>query len=166
MSVLLLNTTHEPLRILSLKRAICLVLDGKADVLEESEVPFRSESLSMGVPKVIKLRYFVQIPFRAKIPLNRRTLMARDKHKCQFNDCTRVGNTIDHVKPRSRGGQHHWDNVVAACGPCNQVKGDRLLSSLGWTLKNVPVAPIGTRWLVLGIAPALEAEWAPYLEYA
>lgn len=163
MSVLVLNATFEPLRVLSIRRAVCLILEGKAEVLEESDEPFRSEFLSMGTPKVIRLRYFVQIPYRARIPLNRRTLMARDNAVCQFNDCRKVGNTIDHVIPRARGGQHVWDNVVAACSTCNSAKDDRLLSELGWTLKAKPKAPSGTRWLVIGIAPKYEAEWADYL---
>lgn len=167
MTVLLLNASFEPLRVLSLKRAVCLVLEDKAEVLEESDTPFRSGNFEMGTPRVIRLKYFVQIPYRAKIPLNRRTLMARDKGVCQFNDCERVGNTIDHVVPRSKGGRHTWDNVVAACRQCNSRKDDKLLGKkpgqLDWTLKSKPVAPTGTRWLVLGIAPKMEAEWADYL---
>ena len=163
MTVLCLNATFEPLRVLSLRRAICLILEEKADVLQESTGLFRSEAISMNVPSVIKLRYHVQIPYRAKIPLNRRTLMARDKSLCQFNDCTKVGNTIDHLVPRSRGGLHRWDNVVAACAKHNQTKGDQLLAELGWSLKNEPKAPIGTKWLVLGIAPKHEPEWSNYL---
>lgn len=166
MSVLLLNASFEPLRVLSVKRAVCLVLEDKAEVVEESDAPFRSGSFQMFTPSVIRLKYFVQIPYRAKIPLNRRTLMARDKNLCQFNDCTKVGNTIEHVIPRGRGGLHRWENVVAACANHNHTKGDKLLSEMGWTLKNKPKAPIGTKWLVLGIAPNREPEWSPYLEYA
>ncbi len=169
MTVLLLNASFEPLRVLSVRRAVCLVLDDKAEVIQESDAPFRSGTFEMGTPSVIRLKYYVQVPFRSMVPLNRRSLMARDKGVCQFNDCERVGNTIDHVIPRSKGGTHTWDNVVAACKQCNSRKDDKLLGKksgeLDWTLKNKPVAPIGTKWLVLGIAPRKEAEWADYLAY-
>lgn len=167
MTVLLLNASYAPLRVLTLKRAVCLVLDDKAEVIEESDAPIRSGSFEMGTPSVIRLKYFVKIPYKARIPLNHRTLMARDKGVCQFNDCARTGNTIDHLIPRSKGGAHTWDNVVAACRQCNSRKDDKLLGKrhgeLDWTIKHKPVAPTGTRWLVLGIAPKMEAKWAPYL---
>lgn len=169
MVCLLLNASFEPMRVLSVRRAVCLVLDDKAEVIEESGTPFRSGSFQMGTPSVIRLKYFVQVPFRSKIPLNRRTLMARDKGICQFNDCERAGNTIDHLIPRSKGGTHTWENVVAACKQCNSRKDDKLLGKgrgeLDWTIKNKPTAPMGTKWLVLGIAPRMEEQWADYLAY-
>lgn len=165
---LLLNATYEPLRVISLKRAICLILDNRAVVEEQDETKFfSSETLNLAVPKVIRLKYYVQVPFRAMVPLNRKSLMARDKGICQFNDCERAGNTIDHLIPRSKGGTHTWTNVVAACKQCNSRKDDKILGKkhgeLDWTIKNKPVAPLGTKWLILGIAPRMEEQWADYL---
>jgi 5-methylcytosine-specific restriction endonuclease McrA len=161
-SVLLLNASFEALRVVSINRAICLVVDGKADVVVESDEPMRSPSFEMKVPAVIKLRYFVKIPFRSRVPLNRRTLMARDNKICQFNDCTDLGNTIDHVQPRSRGGAHSWDNVVAACQYHNSKKDDKTIEELGWTIKRKPVAPPGNKWLIVGVTENREA-WDPFL---
>lgn len=168
MSVLLLNATFEPLRIISLKRAVCLIVEDKAEIIEESDRgPIRSATTSMVRPSVIRLRYFVKIPYRSRVPLNRRTLMARDRGVCQYNDCTRAGTTIDHITPRSRGGLHEWENVVACCGKCNQVKDDMTVDELGWTLKSAPTTPFGTKWLVLGLASRSQAEeWTRYIQYA
>ena len=77
------------------------------------------------MPSVIRLRTFVKVPFRRRAPLNRRGIFARDDQRCQY--CGAAAESIDHVIPRSRGGQHSWDNVVAACRPCNVRKRDRLL---------------------------------------
>lgn len=166
MNVLLLNATYEPLRIIAIKRAVVLVLEGKAEVIEAAPGRIRSAAVDVDVPAVIRLKYFVKIPFRARIPLNRRTLMARDNHECQVVGCERVGNTIDHVVPRARGGRHEWKNTVAMCGRHNQEKSDRLLSELGWDLKKTPDAPMGTRWIVLGFSVPIQPVWEPYLDLA
>lgn len=162
MGVLLLNATFEALRVVSINRAVCLVVEGKADVVVESDEPMRSPSFEMKVPAVIKLRRFVKIPFRSRVPLNRRTLMARDEKVCQFNSCENVGNTIDHLQPRSRGGAHSWENVVAACQDCNSKKDDKTLDELGWTIKRKPSVPMGHKWLILGVAEKAEV-WGEYL---
>lgn len=172
MTCLCLNITYEPLRVMPTKRAVDLVLQGKASVLEEWEHRVRSSHIDMAAPSVIKLNYLVKIPFKSRIPLNRRTLMARDGGECQFRingkDCDRVGNTIDHVQPRARGGKHEWTNTVACCGKHNAQKRDRLLSELhGWELKREPQAPSGAQWLVRGIASRADEEaWEGYLASA
>jgi 5-methylcytosine-specific restriction endonuclease McrA len=160
MSVLLLNASYDPLRVISLKRAVVLVMQEKAEILEESDALIRSEKLSFNAPSVIKLKYFVQIPYRAKLPLNNRNVVVRDKGECAYCD-DRKATTVDHVVPRSRGGLHRWENVVAACYKCNAKKSDRLLSEIGWEPKWKPYAPSGTRWLILGMKP--KEEWVPYL---
>lgn len=160
---LLLNATYEPLRVISMKRAVVLVLQKKAEVISAGEEPVRSASLTMKVPKVIRLRYFVRIPYRAKVALNRKALMARDNSTCQY--CGRHGNTIDHIVPRAKGGRHEWTNVATACSPCNQKKGDRLLSELGWSLLNVPVVPRVNTHLLIGVG-TMDPEWNDYLAIA
>lgn len=161
--VLLLNASWEPLRAISLKRAVVLVLQEKADVLavDDDSEPVRSADYQMARPSVIKLRYFVKVPWRAKVALNRKSLIVRDNGECQKTGCTRRGDTIDHVQPRSRGGRHEWTNVTLMCGKHNQEKGDKLLSELGWTLKNQPFTP--TRTVVLGIT---DPAWEPHLSLA
>lgn len=163
-NVLLLNASFAPLRVLSYKRAVVLVLEDKAEVIEETEVPLRHAGGALRLPSVIRLKYMVQIPFKARMPVNRKNVMARDNYECQMNDCTRRGTTIDHVLPRSRGGKHEWTNVVACCSKCNSKKGNRLMSELGWTLKREPHEPRKNIWLVAGIRE--KEEWEPYLAYA
>lgn len=160
--VLLLNASWEPLRVISLRRAVLLVLAEKANVVTEGDGEVRSTSLSVPAPSVIRLRYYVRVPYRARAPLNRRNLTARDAGRCQY--CGRAGNTIDHVVPRSRGGSHDWANVVLACAPCNQRKDNQLLSELGWTLMHKPTTPKVTAHLVVGVA--MRPEWEPHLQLA
>ena len=157
---LMLNGNYMPLRVISLRRAIVLVMQGKAEVLSETDQQFRSANHSVNVPDVIRLKYFVKIPYRAKIPLSRKNLLARDRNTCQY--CFKPGDTVDHVQPKSRGGKHVWDNVVIACRKCNYLKGDKSLKELGWTLKVKPAVPHGTNWLILGVREP-EPTWAPYL---
>lgn len=163
MKVLLLNATYEPLRVLPIKRAIVLVMEGRAEVVAEGRGRFRSASTSVPVPSVIRLKSFVQIPYRARLPMNRRAVLHRDEHVCQYG-CGRVGTTIDHVLPRSRKGQHAWENVVACCAKCNQKKADRTPEEMGWTLLRKPFAPTSMQWLLIGMGIEAEEEWKPYFE--
>ena len=160
---LLLNASYEPLCVVPMKRAVVLVLAEKAEILEAAGGVVRSESTAVPVPSVIRLTTYVRVPFRARLPLTRRALLARDAHRCAY--CSRSADTIDHVVPRSRSGLHEWENVVAACRLCNGRKGDRLLAELGWALRTTPTVPRGTRWLVVGVG-RIDPAWEPYLTQA
>jgi len=161
-TTLLLNASYEPLCVIPVRRAVVLVLADKADVLVAGDAAVRSARLSVAAPSVIRLRYFVKVPYRASLPLNRRNLLARDHGRCAY--CGGRGDTIDHVVPRSKGGPHEWTNVVAACRPCNARKDDKLLDELGWTLPVTPRAPSGWAYLVIGVA-STDPEWAPFLRH-
>ncbi|MDH4148039.1 MAG: HNH endonuclease, partial [Acidimicrobiia bacterium] len=130
---LVLNASYEPLGIVSSRRAIVLSLAGKADVLHETDEVMRSEHRTVGVPSVVRLRYFVRVPFQRRITMSRRAVLFRDAGRCQY--CSRDADSIDHVVPRSRGGTHSWDNVVAACRRCNLAKGNRLLDETTLVLR-------------------------------
>ena len=156
--VLLLNATYEPIQVITLKRAVGLLVAEKAELVDQREGRINSASLSMPHPSVIRLKYYVKVPYRGTLPLTRKTLMHRDSGMCQY--CGKRGDTIDHVIPRSKGGKHTWNNVVIACRPCNAKKSDKLLGELGWRINREPVAPRGTYWIVLGIT---DPEWEPYL---
>ena len=161
--VLLLNATFEPLQLLTSRRAVVLLLCERADVVaaRENAPVFRSPMTSTPVPSIVKLRTFVRIPYRASTPpLSRRAVLLRDAHRCAY--CQGHADTIDHVVPRSRGGSHEWENVVAACKRHNLQKGDRLLHELGWELPFPPQAPTGLlwRWQHLGDVDPL---WEPYV---
>ena len=123
---LVLNASYEPLCVVSTRRALMLVLDEKAELLHATDGQFRSARATVPEPSVVRLAHFIKVPYRARIALNRRAVFARDGHRCQY--CGKPAENIDHVVPRSRGGTHSWDNVVAACRPCNTRKEDRLLS--------------------------------------
>ncbi|MCW2502769.1 MAG: endonuclease [Actinomycetia bacterium] len=145
---LVLNATYEPLCVVPGRRAAVLVLTEKAVPVSEGDGLLRSSSTLMVLPAVVRLTRFVRVPFRPHVTLTRRAVFARDGGRCVY--CGHSASTIDHVLPRSRGGHHTWDNVVAACGRCNHVKADRMLTELGWRLRQPPTAPTGVAWRVLG----------------
>jgi 5-methylcytosine-specific restriction endonuclease McrA len=161
--VLLLNTTFEPLTALPLRRAVVLVVCGKAEVVhgDPSGIELHSASDSVVVPSVIRLATYVRVPYRARVPLTRAGLMHRDRHRCAY--CGGRAETIDHVVPRSRGGEHTWQNCVACCVKCNHRKADKLLSELGWRLRTVPRAPRGMHWRLLAGVVDTDPQWLPYL---
>lgn len=161
--VLLLNATYEPLTALPLRRAVVLLLRGKADVVhgDASGLVLHSAGTSVEVPSVIRLRTYVRVPYRARVPMTRAALMHRDRFRCAY--CGGKAETIDHVVPRSRGGEHSWENCVACCADCNHRKADKLLSELGWTLRCALVPPKGRHWRLLVATEALDPEWARYL---
>jgi 5-methylcytosine-specific restriction endonuclease McrA len=161
--VLLLNTTFEPLTALPLRRAVVLVVCGKAEVVhgDPSGIELHSATDSVVVPSVIRLATYVRVPYRARVPLTRAGLMHRDRHRCAY--CGGRAETIDHVIPRSRGGEHTWQNCVACCVKCNHRKADKLLSELGWRLRVVPRAPRGMHWRLLAGVVETDPQWLPYL---
>ena len=158
-----LNATYEPLCVVSARRAILLVLKEKAEVLHTADRMLHSERTSFPVPSVIRLTYFVKVPFRARAALNRRAVFARDGGRCQY--CGAAAENIDHVIPRSRGGQHVWENVVAACRPCNTRKEDRYLHEVGLTLRRRPTAPKELTWIIVAVG-TVHPHWEPYLQAA
>lgn len=166
MTVLLLNASFEPLRVITTRRAFGLVLGAKADlIVPDGDEHIRSTGgVEYAVPAVVRLRRMVRVPFQATAPLSRRAIQARDGRRCQVAGCSRIGQTIDHVVPRSRGGRHEWTNVTLMCVRHNSQKGDRLLQELGWKLRSEPAAPRGA--LVLLARAGMDAPpplWAPFL---
>jgi 5-methylcytosine-specific restriction endonuclease McrA len=109
---------------------------------------------------VIRLVHFVRVPFRNRVPLSRRAVFARDRHRCQY--CNHGAENIDHVVPRSRGGEHTWDNVVASCRACNARKEDRLPQECGLSLRRHPRAPHASLWLIATVG-SIDPLWEPYL---
>lgn len=159
-AALVLNATYEPLCVVPLRRAVVLVLAEKAVIVEASDDVMHSERLSLPIPTVVRLSRFVRVPYRREVPLTRRAVLERDAHACVY--CGNRADTIDHVRPRSRGGAHIWTNVVAACARCNHRKGDRLLHEIGWHLAVSPVQPPATVAVVMGWS-VREPSWARYL---
>ncbi|HSG78853.1 MAG TPA: HNH endonuclease [Acidimicrobiia bacterium] len=161
---LVLNATYEPLSVVPAKRAVVLLVREKAELVESRDRHWSSEKMRIPVPSVIRLRTYVKVPFRRRVPLNRRAVFARDESTCQY--CGRTAENIDHVLPRSRGGTHTWENVAAACRPCNTRKGDRTPEEAGMKLARAPRAPRENGWLVIGLAAPPEPSWRVYLAEA
>ncbi|KAB1660377.1 HNH endonuclease [Pseudoclavibacter chungangensis] len=164
MRTLVLNAGFEPLGVVTDRRALTLVMNGRASVLDvDEERPVRSVEGSWPRPVVILLRRYVKVPMARVSPVSRRGVLRRDDHRCGY--CDAFANTIDHILPRSRGGAHSWENLVACCLTCNNVKGDRTPAEMGWRLRRAPVAPRGVHWTGRGIEHA-QPEWAAYLPAA
>lgn len=158
---LVLNASYEPLCVVPCRRAAVLVLAHKADMVHDTGEALHSEHLAVPIPSVIRLRHFVKVPYHRRAPLSRRSVFARDAHRCQY--CGVAAESIDHVIPRSKGGGHTWDNVVAACRPCNVRKRDRLLDETSMVLRRRPAAPIALTWVVVAVG-TVPQHWEPYLQ--
>lgn len=141
-SVLLLNTSFEPLKVISWQRAITLFFTGKVEVIEEYDHSIRSVSLIIKAPAVVRLLRFVRIGRRSP-PLCRGNILARDNFQCQYcaKELTAKDATLDHVLPRSQGGITSWNNVVCSCMPCNRRKGGRTPFEARMALLKKPVKP-------------------------
>lgn len=157
---LVLNATMEPLCVVAARRAVVLVLTDKADVVSANGHRFRSEQLDIAAPSVVRLRRFVRVPYRRRAALSRRGVFLRDAHECQY--CGRTAENVDHVLPRSRGGLHAWENVVAACRRCNSRKKDRTPGEAGMALTRQPYAPRAAFWLVVAVG-GVRDDWSDYL---
>ncbi len=158
----MLNATFEPLCVVSARRAVCLLLAEKAETVVASGQQVHSERLVFDVPSVVRLSRFVKVPYPRRRSINRRAVFARDENTCQY--CGGTAESIDHIVPSSRGGTNTWDNVVAACRPCNTHKRDRLLSETTMRLRTQPTPPRQATWFRVA-AGNLPDTWEPYLEY-
>jgi 5-methylcytosine-specific restriction endonuclease McrA len=164
--VLVLNATYEPLNVVSVLRAVLLLLKEKAEIVEATEAWLHSERLAVPMPLVIRLVYYVRIPRRFSLPLSRRTVLARDHYTCQYCNAQpgKARLTIDHVLPRSRGGETRWENVVTACAACNRRKGDRTPVEATMPLLRQPRRP---RYLALTLLEEARAPqvWDKYMYF-
>jgi 5-methylcytosine-specific restriction endonuclease McrA len=160
--VLLLNQNYTPLNVLKLRRAILLLLAGKAEFMENGRGEVRSLSLSLPLPSVIRLRYFIKRPYFPP-KLTKLEVFNRDRYMCQY--CGKEGQklTLDHVIPRYRGGRHTWDNVVSACDACNRRKAGRTPAEAGMKLIHEPRAPQGSYFIISYRILRHHAEWHRYL---
>ena len=163
-AVLVLNATYEPLNIVSVQRAIVLLLKEKAEVVEAAKTTLHSANYAIRLPLVIRLVVCVPVPRRLPLPLTRRTVIARDLYTCQYCGAQpgRGELTIDHVIPRSRGGMTTWENSVTACKACNHKKRDRTPEEAAMTLRSKPTRPRYIAIVLLGEVNA-QTVWHKYL---
>ncbi|MFQ6131074.1 MAG: HNH endonuclease [Armatimonadota bacterium] len=162
--VLVLNQNFEPLNITNARRAITLVYLGKAEVVERDSAVFRSPSLTLEMPIVVRLAYYVKRPL-PQLKISRRSIFARDDHTCQYCGSRSRGLTVDHVVPRHRGGQTDWRNLVAACIRCNNKKANRTPSEAGMKLIRHPKRPKYTPYISFSkfVTACRNQRWQPYL---
>lgn len=172
--VLLLNgSTWEPLSIISVPRAIGLILAEKAIMVEETGRFLRTVRDKFPVPSVIALRAYVNVP-RRRAHWSRKGVLVRDKYICVYcgvqpgsivknKVLTKSDFSIDHIIPRSRGGRDTWTNTACACASCNHRKGNRTPTEAGLRLRWEPKTP-RTSYLVIAVGSGPDA-WKRYVEY-
>ncbi len=160
MRTLVLNAGYEPLAVVTFRRALILILNGKATVVAQDACEVSGVGRQYPRPSVILLNRYVKRPSRRSAPATRRGVLHRDGHRCAY--CGRRATTVDHVHPRSRGGGNTWENLVACCLACNSLKGDRSLAQMGWTLPFKPAEPRGALWQLKDPDKAADA-WSEYL---
>ena len=148
MGCLALNASYEPLTMISVRRALRLVIDEKAEALEVDPLRvYHSESLVLPTPTVIRLKRYIHVPQRFRRQVTNTFLFARDSYRCQY--CGRHRRALrhresltrDHLVPISRGGDNTWTNVITACSRCNLKKGNRLLHECGMRTLSDPRVP-------------------------
>jgi 5-methylcytosine-specific restriction endonuclease McrA len=162
--VLVLNRDFDALNVCNVRRALTLVIRGKAEVLEIADVPVRTATADVEAPVVIRLARQVRRP-PSRLALTRRAVFMRDNFTCQYCGLHSRDLTLDHVVPRHRGGRDAWDNLVAACRACNHRKGHQSLAASGMRLAREPCEPYVSlaQRLAHSMPAAYEATWGAYL---
>jgi len=160
--VLVLNQSYEPLNICQVRRAIVLLLRGRAEVLENGRGNLHSVDNVFDVPLVIRLVYFIRRPRRQR-RMTKLEIFNRDRYICQYCGRENKELTLDHVIPRRRGGEHSWENVVSACIPCNRRKAGRTPAEAGMHLLRQPRPPSNDGFYVPYHYLRMYTEWQKYL---
>ncbi len=162
--VLVLNQSYEPLNICKVRRAVVLLYQNKAEMLENGSGFIHSAAFEFPVPSVIRLAYLTKRPPRSERKLTRLEVFKRDDYACQYCGKESRHLTLDHVIPRYRGGQHTWENVVSACVPCNRRKASRTPQEAGMRLVHQPCQPRHNGLFYIPVKyPHIRAEWQKYL---
>lgn len=163
--VLVLNQSYEPLNLCRIRRAIVLVLHGKAEILENGRGELHSATQIFQIPSVIRLVYIVERPHHQR-RLTRFEVFNRDRYTCQYCGRQTKELTLDHVIPRQRGGKHTWDNVVSACIPCNRCKGGCTPEEAGMKLLHQPRPPHSDGFYIPYDYLSTHSEWQKYLPHS
>lgn len=163
---LLLNATYEPLNVITWQRAITLIWQGKAEVLEEHEAEIHSISFSMKIPSVLRMLFPIKSRRRAPVKFTRLNIFTRDGFKCQYcgNQFESEELTFDHVVPVAQGGKKSWDNIVTACIDCNSTKEGRTPEQAGMKLLKKPKQPVWAQVVTVTVGiKTMPKTWADYL---
>jgi 5-methylcytosine-specific restriction endonuclease McrA len=160
--VLVLNANFEPIHVCSTRRAIGLILDGKANLILNGRGYIHTISQTLPRPSVIRLDTQIHRP-RPRVKLTRREIFRRDNYTCQYCGRRDVALTVDHVIPRHLGGPHMWTNLVAACSACNHRKGGRKVEEVHMRLAHLPKEPPASAVYIFGRHLSENGEWEPYI---
>ncbi|NIS79420.1 MAG: HNH endonuclease [Anaerolineales bacterium] len=161
--VLLLNANYAPLNVCTTRRAMGLILAGKAELLLNGRGFIRTIRQAFPRPSVIRLGYMIKRP-RPRVRLTKREIFRRDNYTCQYCDSQASRLTVDHIVPRHQGGDLSWSNLVTACERCNLKKGGRNLQVARMTLLRYPKEPHATALYLYGSYLPENQDWHPYLE--
>lgn len=161
--VLVLNVAYEAVNVVSAKRAMTLVMSGKALVEVPSKHSIKTSRMTIQIPSVIRLLVYRRVP-RHNRAVSRKSILMRDRYTCQYCRQPFMPKqlTLDHVIPRSRGGQNSWTNLVAACFKCNNLKQDRTPEEAGMFLAHKP-AQIGIHGKHKLLMTSEDESWAKFL---
>lgn len=159
--VLVLNQDYRALCVCSVERAVVLLFLHKAELVHAHDGrTLRSARSEYPWPSIVRLKMYVHVPYK-RIMISRKNVLRRDGHRCQYCGSTdRL--TLDHVHPKSRGGKDTWENLVAACVPCNNRKGNRTPEEAGMPLLRRPFRPSHVMF-IRDFIGRLDEQWKPYL---
>jgi 5-methylcytosine-specific restriction endonuclease McrA len=161
--VLVLNQNYEPLNVCRVRRAVVLLQDGRAEMLENGVGFIHTTRLDFPIPSVIRLGYMIKRP-RPQRKMTRFEIFQRDHFTCQYCGKQTSQLTLDHVIPRYRDGEHRWENVVSACIPCNRRKAGRTPREAGMKLLHTPAPPRGDRFFYIPYRyRQSQSQWQKYL---
>jgi 5-methylcytosine-specific restriction endonuclease McrA len=148
--VIILNSDYTYINMVSWQKAFKIMAKGKASVVKYSDKVIQvAENLTMRIPAVMKLMKIVRIIYKNKVPFSKRNVMIRDNFHCVYCGVEGVKFTIDHVKPKSKGGKSTFENCVTSCKPCNLKKGDKLCSEIKMYPRTNLTAPTISEFLML-----------------
>jgi len=160
--VLVLNANFEPINICNTRRAIGLILSGKADMVMNGRGYVHTVKLTIPQPSVIRLDLMIHRP-RPRLKLTRREIFRRDNYTCQYCGRHAADLTLDHILPKHLGGEHTWTNVVTACPSCNHHKGGRKLEEAHMSLLHVPKEPPASATYLFGRHLENNDEWRQFI---
>lgn len=160
--VLILNVNFEPLHVSSTKRALGLLLSGKAELILNGRGYIKTSNDKFEIPSIIRLSYMIKRP-RPRVNLSKREVLRRDEYMCQYCGKKSTQLTIDHIIPKHAGGTNDWLNVVAACPPCNRRKGGKTPDQANMPLRRPPYEPRPSAMYRFGRHLKSRQEWEPFL---
>jgi 5-methylcytosine-specific restriction endonuclease McrA len=162
-TVLVLNQNYEPLNVCDVRRAVGMLIGGKAEIVENGRGELHFAGGALPFPSVIRLAYLIRRP-RPRVRLTRREIFRRDNYTCQYCGQSSHSLTMDHVIPRFRGGPQTWDNLVSACPTCNRRKGSRTPEEAHMALLHRPFEPRPTVLYLFGSHLEDNESWLKFLK--